>query len=256
VYGCWRLLFRIFKYLFFAVILIITVGLVGLWHVWHTIRNSEDFLLHPMFIPSEYNSLKNSGDIYSKIRIVTTAGRTFKIPVAYIDYVGDRSKGDEGIILDYVLPDFKSELEFSRDEQNELLRIGNMAGMLVDAETKFAPLDRYVELQRRNIVDYEGIFYGLHKYTAPLRIPKYGSPWRHDDTYIERDLDGTVLSLVECSIPEQVIVHRCRSSFNDKGLRYKISFPFRELPNWKAHQQAASNFIDGFEIHNIEGGKQ
>jgi len=136
VYGCWRLLFRIFKYLFFAVILIITVGLVGLWHVWRTILNSEDFLLHPMFIPSEYNSLKNSSDIYSKTRIVTTAGRTFKIPVAYIYYLGNRSKEDEGIILDYVLPDFKSRLEFSRDEQDELLRIGNIPSMLVLAETK------------------------------------------------------------------------------------------------------------------------
>jgi len=72
---------------------------------------------------------------------------------------------------------------------------------------------------------------------------------------MERVPDGTVISLVECSIPEQVVVHRCQSMFNDKGLRYRISFPFRGLPNWKEQQQAAINFIDSFEIRNTEGGK-
>jgi len=246
----WRMFFKVLKileYLFWIYVLAVLVGLLYLWYdIGYSEKSSPDYCF-----PTDIDNL------YTETAGVLIDEREFEIPVAYTlsRFKGKRRQGS--VNLTYVRPDFKSKLEFCRRSDHNAIRSeGNMGSISVQAAVVSSPLYREVTVRRRRKEkeNYEGQIYGLHKYSFLKGEGWFAS--QPDDLYVEYLSDGTVVSYIKCSIPERVIVHLCRSSFNDKGLRYYIDIPFRELPNWKEQQKAAINFIDSFEVTRKQREKQ
>jgi len=233
------ILFKLMAFLFALIVLNVGVRLS------YIIQNPEKILT----LSFKSNSARDSGNRDSKTRMVAIAGREFEIPIAYVGK-NFRNGRIEGVAsLGYSLPDF-TPLEF-RDyaERMKAIHAGDIGRVVLRAATEPFYLDTILAQRKEEgrQKKYEGQIYGLNKYTFPAVVP---FDVRYEDLYIEYAPDGTVISYIECSLPEQFIVHVCQSTFDDKGLRYQIDFPLRELPNWKVHQQATINFMDGFKITN------
>jgi hypothetical protein len=119
------------KYVLSAVTLILAaIAGVG----WYVYQNAEELgVIHPQLIPPDYYWLDDPQNIYAETGIVEIAGREFKIPVAYVDGRFKNGRMEGSVVLEYVLPDFRSKLEFGRKEERmKLIRAGRMRGMLLE----------------------------------------------------------------------------------------------------------------------------
>ncbi len=184
---------------------------------------------------------------------VVIADRTFKIPKGYLDGRQAIGKDTESIVLEYSLPDFEvlPAHPQEREARQKLIDDGNMRSMLLENSSKRPSFDENVNLTLQ--VRSYGIgslvnknLYGLEKYSVQdWHDYKSTTP---DDTFIERNNEGSVVSYLKCSPPNKDKIPGCRHRFRDKGVLYQIHWPIRELPNWKKQQNKAIAFIDSFEI--------
>lgn len=237
------------KYVLSAVILILA-GIAGAG--WYVYRNAEELgFIHPQLIPPDYYWLNDPSDIYGETGIVEIAGREFKIPIAYVDGRFKNGRKRDSVVLEYVLPDFRSKLEFgNKKERMKIIQAGRMAGMLLEESAVRPSFDVMIENHRTWGNDSVGKFqekiYGLEKYIAPKPEGKYAR--KPDDTFLEKDSSGKIISFLRCSSPGEDKVPLCNHKFRDKGLLYEIYYGIKMLPEWEQRRQATINFIDSFEI--------
>ena len=94
---------------------------------------------------------------------------------------------------------------------------------------------------------YSRFFYGLEKYIdigAPDR-----KNLRFDDTYLELDDKGNVISFINCTRDGGGEFPICKHEFMDKGLFYHVAYNKEKyLPLWQESRRKAIEFIDKFEI--------
>lgn len=239
------------KVLILVLLAFLASALGGAWYLY---RNPEGYI-HPQLIPPDYYWLDDPKNIYAKTGIVAIAGREFKIPIAYVDgrFIDGRMEG--GVVLEYVLPEFKSKLEFpDKNKRVRLRREGRMKGMLLEEAAARPTLEYMATVARLQSEPYArtpGLFYDLEKYTAPKGSEKFA--WKPDDLFIERDSQGKVQSFLVCSPPGKDVNPSCSHKFVDKKLLYKIRWKLSDLPNWRSNRDAAIEFIDQFEIQPREG---
>ncbi|MBL4803963.1 MAG: hypothetical protein JKY71_03785 [Alphaproteobacteria bacterium] len=234
------------KYLLWGCVLIAFIGVSTF-----ALLNDKE-LVHPLSIPPDYFYLESKGQIYTKTGIIEIAGRKFEIPISYVQGNFESGKIEGSVVIRYVLPDYKSLLEFppGTPEKAEIVKKGLRGSMLLEASAARPSFDKMINNLKENRGNRLGQFqeeiYGLHKYAVldwKGRMAK-----RPHDTYIEKDKGGEILSFIQCTPPNSVPVPSCSHRFRDKELLYKITWPVRELPNWKAQKYKATAFIDSFEI--------
>lgn len=211
-----------------------------------------DKYLWPNLIPPEYSKVDMDKPLRGQTRIVEVAGRTFEIPLMYVDARLDRGKVQkDGILFVYMLPDFKSKLEFrSREEYDKAFQGGGFGQTLIQPEAIRPSFNVSIASLRRGIKKEEpaGTFDGLEVYK-----------WYHQrkeklvfyyEMYLEKDKNGNIISFIQCSTKEKgAITPGCSHRFRDKGLLYKVSYRKKNyLSSWREQQRAAIEFIDRFEI--------
>jgi len=230
----------------FALIAVLIVSLASV--AWYVFQNPEG-RIHPQLVPPDSYWSTDDDDIYGKTGIVSIAGREFEIPIAYVDGNFQNGRKEDSVVLVYVLPGFKSPLEYTnKSERQALVLQGRMKGMILEDPKNKAPLEKYIDLMTQmNRVGYpeENREYGLERYPSPGPQGPYDRG--ADDLYIERASNGSISSVVECSPLGRDVNPRCIHMFDDKGLRYQIRYPADELPNWQVQRQEAISFIDAFE---------
>ena len=233
------------------IILLILSGLAGF--VWDVHRNPEG-VIHPRLIPPDYHWLDKSDGIYSKTGVLAIAGREFRIPVAYVDGRFKDGRKEDSIVLLYMLPEFKSYLEFSKEDRRKMLWDGYKAGMLLEAASVRPPLKQQVENGRSypfKIEIDDDLIHGL------VREKRYGgdeqAPVLRDELFLKYDADGNVTDYIRCSLEERVKIPSCRHKFIDKKLVYRIRYnKKRYLSHWREQRALAIAFIDSFEITNTQ----
>lgn len=218
---------------------------------WFYLIPHEPKTLQEFFGKPEYESIDIKKPINTQRTTVEIAGRTFSIPKVYIqsDLRGKRNQ-DGGVNLLYVMPDFTSRLDFkNRGEYYQAEKEGLMAHMMIQSAKLKIPFEKMIENRKKNsqLSSYEGNHYGLEKYVdigAPNR-----QNLRFDDTYLELDKEGKVISFTSCSREGKVPFPGCGHVFHDKNLYYNIYYNKKNfLPAWQEHRRKAIAFIDSFEI--------
>jgi len=234
-----------YKNILRVIITVLTVS-AACW-AYYIFQNPEG-RVHPQLVPPDSYWLSDA-DLYNETGIVAIGGREFEIPVAYVDGQFKDGRKEGSVVLSYVLPDFKSPLEFTnKSERQALVRQGRMKGMLVENQSDKASLDYYFErmLARNRAASNRSARYGLEAYlsTAPHDRTSTGP----DDFYIERGADESITSIIQCSPSWRVPNPNCSQMFNRKGLRYKVRMSAGELPDWENQRDRAVNFFESFEI--------
>lgn len=196
---------------------------------------------------------QEENSLYAEKGILEIAGRKFEIPMAYVDGKFVNGYKKDSVVLEYVLPDFKSKKEYTKEERMKEILAGNVSSMLLEDASQKPSFDEVTHWRKetKQIVDFEQKIYGLDKYTAPKPEGKYAT--KPDDTYIETLPDGKIKGYLMCSPPDKDKVPGCKYAFIDKDVLYRIRIPLRELKNWRQQQSAAIKFIDNFELIQDQG---
>lgn len=197
-------------------------------------------------------------NIYANKILVEIADRQFIIPKAYIDTLGKRSKIEDGVVLEYILPDYEPKIKYKNlpNYREEITLKGRYAGLLLEESAVRPSFDENIKLSLEVYKPY-GIgtlinknFFGLEKYTVQnWRDYKSTTP---DDTFIERGRDGSVVSYLKCSPEGKDKVPGCRHRFRDKGILYQAHWSIANLPHWEEERDEIIAFIEQFEIKDSQ----
>ena len=202
----------------------------------------------------EYESIDKNKPLKEQTVTFEMAGRTFKMPKVYIQSNLGGKRKITGINLVYVMPDFTSMGDFkNREEYMKSFNARDHSHMLLQDKAITTPIKQIIMNKEKGgrLTKYEGNHFGLEKY-IDFDDPRHLNI-KYDDTYIEKDENGEVISFISCSPDEEVIYPGCRHIFTDKGLRYSIYFnKAKYLPTWREHRKKAIEFIDSFEIKKPE----
>ena len=183
-------------------------------------------------------------------------GQKFQIPKGYITpYDVPRGGKAESVLLSYSLPDFKilphpKEIE----KRNQLILVGLIRGMSIRSPKGQADFTRLLkeELDRQIYkIKKEHDVHGLEKYNFIPPVPGPGQYplMKKDDLFIQRDKsNGKVVSYLRCSPPGKDKIPSCSHRFFHRDLIFRITWPIRELENWKEQRDKAIAFIEQFRI--------
>lgn len=200
----------------------------------------------------EYTKVDLRKPLRSQTRTIILGDRTFEIPLMYIN--GSLPKGEKqvGVNLVYVLPDFRSKLEFrTRQEYEEVLKSGEITLLLVQVAEKHPPIPRMIKnrMEFGRLKQRSGKEYGLEKYTdQPL-----SNGHQPDDVYLEIR-DEKIISFIDCSVDSSVPFPGCSHYFEDKGILYKLHYNKKKhFSKWQEQRLGAVKFFNSFEITNKKG---
>ena len=234
---------NLYKIIVFCVVVLSVLG-GGAFYI----HEKQKLPAHPMSIPPDYYYLEDPNDIYSKTGIVSIAGRDFKIPVAYVqgNFKNGRIKGT--VLLKYVLPDYKSILEFRKREEREgLIENGLVSGLLLEEASTRPSLEKmyYSFVDQKKYFRLENKYYGFDKYRAPKADGRYAEQPR--DMYLKHDQNGVVTDLLFCSAGEQDVVPVCDYKFINSGILFDGFVSTQKLQDWNNHKSKIVEFIRSFE---------
>ena len=203
-----------------------------------------------MSIPPDYYYLEDPNDIYSKTGIVSIAGREFEIPVAYVQGNFKRGKINDSVVLRYVLPDYKSILEFPNAEtRNNLYQQGLVRSLLLEASDARPTFDVMIENTKNignRLGEYEFSIYGLDKFSVADWKVRLGS--QPDDTFIDKGEQPSVKSFLRCSPAGKDPVPSCRHKFRHEKLLFSTHWNLEDLSKWEEHRENIIKFVNQFEI--------
>ena len=198
----------------------------------------------------EYMTVDPDKPLATQTSIVEIGERIFEIPTVYIQTNLEGKRKQDGVNLLYVYPDFTSRADFENKQEYEKAwndrRLGSMS---IQIAKKFPTPSQMIENNRKfgQEIKFENIEHGLERHSSPKRDGKYAI--EPDDTYLEKDENGTIISFLRCSKDGQKKFPGCRHKFVDKDMLYNISYNKEKfLPSWREHKEKAIEFIDSFEI--------
>lgn len=223
--------------------------------VWLNLPHNEPKNFQEFFGKPEYESVDIKKPLAEQTVIVEIASRTFKIPKVYIQTnLGGKRNQDDGINLLYVMPDFTSMLDFkNKAEYDQAFNDRRMAHMLIKSSKQSTLIYQIINNRKKNgdLTKYEGKHYGLEKY-IDYDDPRHLNI-RYDDTYLELDEKGNVISFLSCDPEEKGYFPGCSHIFVDNGIYYDIYFNKKKyLSTWQEHRRKAIAFINSFEIKDGE----
>ncbi len=207
-----------------------------------------------LFGTPEYEKINTRKSIKLQKRTVEIGNRVFEIPMIYISTdLGGKRKQD-GLNLIYVLPNYTPRSDFADKQTYDKAEDDRrFAHMLIQNVEGKVPLVQSIENRKKNemLTKYDGNHYGLKKYID------YDSPKHpnidYNDTYLELDESGDVLSFISCTAKGKAPFPGCTHSFIDNGLYYGIYYNKTNfLPSWKDQRRKAIEFINNLEIKSLE----
>lgn len=240
------------KKLALGIVIGVAVIFVGLF-AHKAVTVSERPTWSDYFGTPEYTKVDTKKPLEEQTRRLQIAGRTFDIPMVYIGSQPDKGLVQkDGVILEYVLPDFKSKLEFpNRDAYKRAFKAGRFGQMLIEPEARRPSFDVMVKNLRRNLIKEEYI--GVHDRLEYYRWYRgtVENPIHYYDMYLEQDDGGRIMSYIECSTMARGAHMRrtgCSHKFRDKHLLYYVSYnKDNYFPEWHEQRGKAIEFVDSFE---------
>jgi hypothetical protein len=207
-------------------------------------------VLEEHYGPPAYKTVDPDKPLYEQTRIVSIAGRRFNVPLIYVDAALDPGEEQDGLLLIYVLPSYKSRADFAnRQEYEQARQAGHFGHMLIEPEAVRPSFEEMVANRRHRIpkIVTAGVFEGLE--VERWYRPDGGKLEHVSDVYIERDSSGRIVSWIDCSTEDSAVVPHCSHRFRDKALLYKVDYnKANYLQTWKVQRASAVQYINSFEI--------
>ncbi len=233
------------------IIMVIALSAVSLGaYIYTNHQNVEP--IHPLFIKPEYTEVDMDKPLKEQTRLIQIGKRTFDLPLMYVQSSLDKGKlQKDGILLDVILPDFKSKLELgSLEEYDELRKAGHISGILIEDAATRPPIETMIANRRMGIAKEESdsTFSGLNAYHWYHR--RKDKLVFYYEIYLEKDEQGKIVSFVECSTKDSGATYPgCNHKFTDKGLLYDIHYnKSNYLTDWQECRNQAIKFFDKFEV--------
>jgi hypothetical protein len=237
---------NLYKIIVFCVVVLSVLG-GGAFYI----HEKQKLPAHPMSIPPDYYYLDDPNDIYGKTGIVSIAGREFEIPVAFVQGNFDNGRKEGSVLLRYVLPDYKSILEFPDPEiRNQLAAKGLIRSTLLMDSSSKAPFEDVLQRNLERPV-FEGSFVlieDFERYRASNW--KDTDSTRPKDILVKRDATGKITDFLRCTPPKRALVPSCSHSFHSDGLYFQVSWNKDELSKWKEHKEDVVKIVQKFEMEN------
>ncbi len=214
---------------------------------------SEDAPLHlwPGMVPPESHKVDESKPLRAQTRTFELAGRTFVIPIMYIDGHPKPGVHQDDMLLKVIWPDMRAIYELNnRQEYLQVHRKERRIGWILLEPAAIRPsFDVQIASRRQYLAKEEpaGRFDGLEKYLWYNGSPK--SPELRSEMYLESDESGHITGTIECHVGPAVVVPGCSHRFIDRDLLYQINYrmgPF--FPQWREQKSRAIEFINRMEL--------
>lgn len=208
------------------------------WHLW------------PGMVPPESYKVDESKPLRAQTRTFELAGRTFVIPIMYIDGNPKPGVHQDDMLLKVIWPDMRSIYELNNREEylqvhGKERRIG---WILLERAATRPSLDVQIASRRQYLEKEEadGTVNGLEKYLWYNGSPAGPELW--SEMYIERDNAGHIISSNECRKGPGVVIQMCTARFIDGGLLYDISYSKAAFfAEWRLQRDRAVNFMASME---------
>lgn len=209
----------------------------------------------------EYKSVDMRKPLDEQNRTVEIAGRTLDIQKVYIGNALDKGVVQDGIVLEYVLPEYTSKFHLrTKSAYKEAFNAQRFGHMLIEPEAPRPSFDTMIENRRRHIPkeEHAGAHDGLEHYKWFAKRPE-GLIYYYD-IYLEKDAGGKIVSFIECAGPEKPGLRfpHCTHKFRDKALLYTLTYNKKNyFAEWREQRRKAIEFIDAFEVtpaNNNHGG--
>lgn len=198
----------------------------------------------------EYKKLDPRKPIKEQTRTISLAGRRFTVPIVYIGAALEPGEVQDGLLLNYVLPEYKPKSDFpNRDEYERSRKAGHFGSMLIEPEAVRPRFEVAVNNMRRSVTRIE-----IAGFLEDLEVERWYRPDGNEleyvsDVFIERDPSGHIVSWIDCGTSNSAVVPHCSHWFRNEGLLYKVHYN-RALyfSQWREQRETAISFMSHFEI--------
>jgi hypothetical protein len=218
--------------------------------------------LPPELARPEYAKVDQTKPVDAQTRLIEIGGRTFKIPLKYIEVLDDRGTHQRGVLLKVIWPDMKSLFDLKdRQEYDQLWAEHRFGNINLSAASSHPPISQMMENRRHwaKKFPFVQVVNGLEEYT--LYQPDGVTPFKA--VYLEKDSSGIVISFIDCSqFPLKGFTKYypvCEQQFVEGGLLYVISYNQEDyFVDWPKQRQRTIDFVNSFELKpraSASGGK-
>jgi hypothetical protein len=214
--------------------------------------NPTTIALKRLYAKPAYMGVDESKPLKDQVRRITMGGRTFDIPIMYVDSQFDDGLEQSGLNFRIILPDFTSIHDFKdRAEYESARKAHRFAYLSIRPSTARASIQKMVQIRIDNeeLTKFMGVEHGLEHYIDFDSKKHEGIKW--DDTLLEKDKNKKVLSFLGCKpdTDRTDLFPNCNHYFVDKGIYYEINYNKKEhLKDWRKLRTQAIEFLDSFEV--------
>lgn len=212
----------------------------------------RDFL-PPELIHPEYAKLDEHKLLNEQTRTIEVGGRTFKIPLKYVEVLDKRGTHQNGLLLKVIWPDIQSFPDInSKDEYDRVWNERRFGNINLSPASGHPSIDQMMTNREHNSPEYRFVRQtnGLEEYTFYQKIK--GSPELTLEVYMEKNATGAVVGFIDCreSFPGFAKYYPvCEQHFVDEGLHYVISYNQANFfADWRKQRQRAVAFVNGVEM--------
>lgn len=220
----------------------------GFWAF--TSQNKQNEVFEKIYGAPEYSKLDMKKPLNEQVRRIKMAGRVFDVPLKYIDGRLEEGLEQDGLVMEYYLPDFRALVEVpNKEDRKNLLYEGYKAGLLMQPADSKPELSASIESRRNGLTKLEK----KEGFDSMEREDWYQGlkekPVKHYEVYFNKDESGKVIDWLECSPEGRDRIPGCSHRFTDKDIIYKIRYnKKRYVKNWKEQRQKIIDLIDSFEV--------
>lgn len=209
--------------------------------------------------PQEHTKLNLKKPLREQIRRIELAGRTFDIPIMFVDGWLKPGVAQDSLLLEVIWPEMRSTYELKdRAEYEKIWREERRRGSILIEPASIRPkLDVQVGNMERTMTKVVslGKTEGFEKYLWYRGPPN--NPKLQHEVYLIRNKDGSITDYIDCKRPLDPTVQKiqisyfptCSHRFVNGGLLYKITYnEKRFFPEWSKQKNRALQFIKNIEI--------
>ncbi len=202
--------------------------------------------------PPEMSKVDPAKSLEGQTRTLELAGRTFDVPIMYIDSRPDPGVHQTGLLLKVIWPEMRSLFHIhDRAEYQRIVEERTFGSILIEPAAARPSLDEQ-DSNARRLVDREDALpseHALEKYLWFKKRPDALVPT--DEVYLLKDAGQRIVTRIECDPDKLGYLPQCKHKFVDGGLVYQLRYNKAQfLSAWREQQSRAIEFLRRMEKTN------
>ena len=204
----------------------------------------------------EHTKVDERKPLREQTRLFEIAGRTFEIPIMYIDGRPKSGIKQDSMLLEVIWPEMRSTYELKdKTEYDRIRKEEHRLGWILLEPAAIRPsLDIQVANLRHFLAreDFVGSVEALEKHIWYHGTPTGPEPW--SEVYLKRNDKNLITDFIECSRSKSARFPNCEHKFISGGLIYQAIYNESAFfPQWQQQKQRAIEFMHNHEINHTKG---